>query len=836
LTIDELRLYKSLSNKAYNLCSANSLRHIDDIIDFYEKHKDFKLLRSCGVKTNTELISLVRDYKPEVRKTKEANELSVVTLHIRKNSLKANLLMQESNLLIEKLSVRAKNCIYSLTNSEKIDCWEFIGITEKPGFSFLDIRNAGEKTVKELIKFKTKLTDLIVKIGNQSIMPEDLICSELSKCLDYNFNDDYNFRKDLENKEIDLLFFVDNFILNSTQISIREKLIIIYLLKYNKETEASNYYALALKIGLSRERARQCVVEMKITFSKKFPYLKKLLKYCYRHNEFMAFGYWPIQSEKVHNSKNLVNIERNEKTLSRLLNLMDLDDHFIINDKIEFQSELGPVPYNKTAYLKERYFKLDYLVNKEFIKEEKLLGILQRVYNILIDRIPDDYFLNINDEDLNNDQKEFLIEIITNNFELKSIDKQIFIERNTLITATEIIYQIIEEENDLMTAEDIHEEYLKRFPDSSKPLSSIRSALGKDCFIYFRGNGPSRYGLKDWQEERGLIPGSIKGICQDFISKNDNPVHLFELEQHVIKLRDTNIKNISTNLKLDKNSKYIFYPGGFVGLSDKKYSNRLISSYKNPTPQDANTICSFIKNHWYYDYEKLINKFTQEFELKPIQVKHIVHMKCAESILRLKDDKVYYNMMEEDSLINNLFNSSSSFKIQGFNPYKVDLWKYRLLCRLIITTENSISLDNSHLEFNKYDLDKSDICSVLFYHKSFKSINAFLWRPSEIQDFSDSLRFSFSDEKNLKTEKISDSLFLHTFYLEQNSSFQLTIRNMLESNENIDNLYDISVYNIDGMRKMEAFSEIIYRTEQLTRKAIDLSEAERIYNLIKARN
>lgn len=841
MTLQELQIKEGLSNRAFNLCSDNDLKDIKDIVQFYKIHGDFKRLRRCGVKTSVELASLSQKYENIYEPSKdfinEENEFSEIIQKLKSDNIKSELLKQKANLLAEKLSVRAVNCILSFTESKTFDIWKFIDITMDTRFSFWDVRNVGTKTVKELTYFKSKVFDLLNDLGNQQITSIDLFCSELSVLLGYDFNNDDEFRLSLENKNIDLLYFIDNYFLSSKEVSKREKHIIISLLESNCENDLKTKYdILSNKIGITRERSRQILRKMENEFHRKYGFIKRIFEYCDNLKANISLDYWEIQLNDNTEQKPLNYLSRSDLTLSNLLKLLfDGESYFVINTTDKIKSRIGPSPYDRLTYVDYKYLKLHYLVSKRFIDKKILIGILEKVYTKLIDRVEKDFIYSFDNLSLSINQKQFVTKLVSDNFELEKRGLGVLIKRNTVFTASEKIEEILKDNNDLMTAEEIQDEYSELYPNSNKPITSIRGALNDERFIYFRGNGPSRYGLKEWEHERGLRPGSIKSICFDFINQKNDPVHLFELVQHVRKFRDTNMKSIFTNLKLDKKDAFTFYIGNFIGIKGKNYSHSLINSFKNPSPQDANHICSFLKNHRYYDYKKLIIKFTEKFDLKPIQVHHMVHTKCSEDILRIKDERIYYNMTEEDALVYKLFNDPTSFKISDFNPYKIDVDQRRLISRLVITTENKIILGDSLFEFSKYDFDQSELCSVIFYHKSLKQFIAFVWKTQETENIIKPKQFSFSYESGFKTEKLTNSLLIHRFCIDNINSFELAIKNSFGNDTFIDFNYDLSIFDVKGMSRIDAYSKIITTVEKEIGKTIDLLEAKELYELLEVK-
>ena len=91
--------------------------------------------------------------------------------------------------------------------------------------------------------------------------------------------------------------------------------------------------------------------------------------------------------------------------------------------------------------------------------------------------------------------------------------------------------------------------------------------------------GRSTFGLKEWENDNeGIKGGTIKEKVIELLLAAQKPLHISEISHEVNKCRNTNETSILTNLKIDKNNKFSFYPNQFVGLVDMDYELEVLNS------------------------------------------------------------------------------------------------------------------------------------------------------------------------------------------------------------------------------------------------------------------
>ena len=208
------------------------------------------------------------------------------------------------------------------------------------------------------------------------------------------------------------------------------------------------------------------------------------------------------------------------------------------------------------------------------------------------------------------------------------------------------------------------------------------------------------YGLKEWERTKNLKGGSIKQLCINYLESKSTPVHMLELSRFIIKNRETNQKNILTNLKLDPHHNFVYFKSNFIGLRKKKYKKAFIDSIKSFGGTKSAKVFEFLKNNIYYNYNSLINKFSLQLKAYPIQIEQSIIYGIQNEIIYKKDEKVYYNSVQEDFIINDLFKSIEDANILGYNPYRVSFNDEKIVLRVIQSLNNNVALLDSNFEFD----------------------------------------------------------------------------------------------------------------------------------------
>lgn len=137
MKIKEIYSHSDLSIRAYHVCVDLGIETLEELKSYYDRNKNFLAARNCGKKTNDELVGLL------------CEEIEVKTQVAQSNAdvdTKRNTTIKEIFDRFD-LSVRAYNVCLTLNLN---DLWDLTKYYNENG-GFLDAKNCGDKTNKELI-------------------------------------------------------------------------------------------------------------------------------------------------------------------------------------------------------------------------------------------------------------------------------------------------------------------------------------------------------------------------------------------------------------------------------------------------------------------------------------------------------------------------------------------------------------------------------------------------------------------------------------------------------------------------------------------------------------
>ena len=106
------------------------------------------------------------------------------------------------------------------------------------------------------------------------------------------------------------------------------------------------------------------------------------------------------------------------------------------------------------------------------------------------------------------------------------------------------------------------------YPNVTSSAEAIRSSCHRDANLIHFGRS-STYGFIVWENEYNIKGGTIRDIAEEFLLKHNTPKHIDEITEYVNRYRDTNAKNIYSNLKMETTNRFVF-SGALIGLKKKK--------------------------------------------------------------------------------------------------------------------------------------------------------------------------------------------------------------------------------------------------------------------------
>jgi len=113
----------------------------------------------------------------------------------------------------------------------------------------------------------------------------------------------------------------------------------------------------------------------------------------------------------------------------------------------------------------------------------------------------------------------------------------------------------------------------ERYPDEPITEGGIRSIVVRNKERFFSIGRTSTYGLRCWESERhDLKGGTIRDIVHECLTHSKVPLHIEDLTETIRYFRpETNVASVRQNLKLDVSGRFVFLPGGMVGLAGVSY-------------------------------------------------------------------------------------------------------------------------------------------------------------------------------------------------------------------------------------------------------------------------
>lgn len=848
-------LFKDLSPRASNVCKDNNIYSIDDLKAFVNHGGDLNLLRNCGRKTVLELNNLISETQKSIENknekgTKNGDILNEKYKNIQHNQFKKDCFDSDFKSLLNNLSVRSKNGYFKIVKNYRNDIDGFINEALFNDLDLGSIRNLGKKSISELDWFKKNIKYLIEEYAAKKIDKFDFIKVKTENLLGVSFDkieiSEHKFINSIKSKELDLVYFFDSYILNHSIKKYVDNLLLLRYLSPNND-KVNSLEKISKKVGLTRERVRQ--ISAKTSFNSKFSGLSNLLPFSYNIIDSLNQNYFKVEFPLNFVKKNLNFLEYNTSTLARILNVI-LDDYSVIYEGEELKaiSSHGEI-YKHDLYKSNRRIKVNYIFSKEFINKDLCLEVLNEIFHRTCFIIKEDYFYNpfLNFK-LSNQQEEFLNELITKNFNLSTSSKGVHFRRNSLVTNDELIVEVLRKFDKPILIDELHRQLRNYYPTKfkGKDVESIRSTIVryKEKFIYMRGakGRKTLYGLKEWERTKNLKGGSIKQLCINYLESKSTPVHMLELSRFIIKNRETNQKNILTNLKLDPHNNFVYFKSNFIGLRKKKYKKAFIDSIKSFGGTKSAKVFEFLKNNIYYNYNSLINKFSLQLKAYPIQIEQSIIYGIQNEIIYKKDEKVYYNSVQEDFIINDLFKSIEDANILGYNPYRVSFNDEKIVLRVIQSLNNNVALLDSNFEFDDnsfYDRGYfSKYRCLLIFNPSLSKYRAYLWYGALDIDKIE-LNFKLDDENDFSIYNIDTTVNVVDFRRNKINKFFAFLNVLIDSDMKYDEFVidgrsiNMNYLDIDNISELNAISKIISEALEKFNSEIDISEAREIYQRIK---
>lgn len=662
INIDTIKEREGISIRVYNVCIYNNLSSLREIAKYYLKNKNFLRLKNCGGKSNLELIRISESFISDKNNFFLLNENDIINFEnihetavneelVNENTLNSlsisqkivinNLITAEFNSLSKITAAQINRILkYDLSISNIFNQFFINNIETNKKFKLYSSKQGFYdfiKKIKEILELVTLFKDskeISIEIFNTFLVKEFSLDQQFLSNLwsNYNISDGIPIFKTLK-----LLIYIDKIFTNN------EKLIFFLSFNYFIDGKTLNITDISNKIKLSKERVRQLQKSVYKRIDNEFSFINGI--------EVEALNLYGIDftNDIVLIDKYIVNkINSTEGTnfnvnfINKVFSLLYKNKFTLIGDdrSITLNRNFNSIHTWENTYLIKSEFTLDFDFEKMVDNvSDKLAGkntddLVLHFQSFLLSFFNNDCFTSI-------DKISEICEcILFKEFELKIefIDNNIIIKRNSQKQIIDYVYALLKEKNKPQTVYELFDELEKREPGITKSSETLRSACQRDSNLIFFGRS-STYGLKKWEKELNLKGGTIRDIVEEYLKNENTPKHIIEITEYVNMYRDTNERNILTNIKLANSNKFIFYNQSFIGLEEKK-NNEDYLPYLNIPKFLGKTIKSEVKNKKNVDIQKFSKKLSSEISIPEFHTEMIIKNLVQNKYLNLENNYI----------------------------------------------------------------------------------------------------------------------------------------------------------------------------------------------------
>lgn len=580
-SLKKLFLCEDLSVRSYNVCIQANLKDASAIVLFFLEHGSFCGIRNCGQKSNKELVELSIKYKPIIN-----SERTICETHTENSITEKlqNLTIRQRNILnntidsqYRQLSVRSSNALNSYLNSN-ISTTGLIKLLSDVNLEIIELPNVGEKSAVELKTFISKIKSQITIISN--FEDEDQLTREL-------FNSYLTQRFDVPIAILSEIHFMNKFskglpLFKTLQILIdndiifdaRDKNVFKNGFNYFFNSPNENLAKIASKLKITKERARQIRKEIYDTLFDRFSFIKNL--------EFQALNLYGIDlSSGIIIIDNTIVNDINEKE-SNYFNSLFINKIFsiLLSHSFSLIGNEENIILNKTTRIGHNW-KTTYIIRTDLTNIFDFKTYIDNIANRLQEKNDNDYYFEFEAYLLEFAKNGFLEHaeeiircaeyILFSEFEIiLDTNERILFKRNSIKQVHEYAYEALEKLGYPSKVFEIHEKVINLYPDYETDENSIRASMTRQTGFVPIGRS-SIYGLKIWESEKNIRGGTIRDITEEFLLSHATPQHINKITEYVNRFRNTNSKNIYSNLQMEANNRFTFFAGLIIGLKNKQY-------------------------------------------------------------------------------------------------------------------------------------------------------------------------------------------------------------------------------------------------------------------------
>ncbi|MEG0124344.1 MAG: hypothetical protein RR665_02575, partial [Malacoplasma sp.] len=549
------------------------------IINLSQNSVDCKIENSLFLEKNSDIVYLIEKLNRKQRQ--------IINNHI--------------SILTENLTVRSRNAVLLFLDAEPNLILLKENVFSKLIFDVNSLKNVGETSIPELNEYFNEIKNFIKEVYRKSDENE-LLTLEIIFFLKSRFkNLDTSILLD---KQSSIFSLVEILIEKNCLLKDSDTIILKNTFKLYNDSVFLTLEDISQTINLTRERVRQIRNSLFTKFINKLQFLiffdkNTLLKYRLNYDNNSI-----IINEQTASFINSIDGTNFSKQFITLIISVILQNEFIIVGGIDDVLILK----DSNARFRHNWRNI-YLIKKEIYKSFEIEKFIEDIYFRRNDRNDETYkfnfksyltrFLKNEDYSIFDEIFPFCEKIISEEFSMfLNISEEITFERNTFKTLPEYAYEALEMLGKPSHISAINEQIKILKPDYENEIAN--TALSKSRgFISF--SRTSTFGLKKWELESNTIKGgTIRSIAEEFLLKNDKPMHISDISEYVLIYRpESNEKSILYNLKMEDNNRFLFFRQAFIGLKRKKYNESTLEILDENDRSEQRS--------WDENYQELIN-------------------------------------------------------------------------------------------------------------------------------------------------------------------------------------------------------------------------------------
>ncbi|MDR3669012.1 MAG: hypothetical protein P4L35_19455 [Ignavibacteriaceae bacterium] len=644
ISLEELAKRIPITILAQNICMRNGLTTLGKLNSYYYENKNtFKGLRGCGIRVESELVELLNKYFYQIKDVQnEVLSNKIVQTYKALTPFKKIALTHHIKYLLRTLSARALNGLNQQFGSSLFT--DLFNSILEAGFDFNSIRNIGEKTGNELNILRDKLilfVDFLKELDEKNLSKEYTKLILLSEFPNISDNSLHYIETIFDANGKIMLFKLINILITESVIFKSNEKSVFNLTYKLADLSTKSPNEIAKELNLTKERIRQLKINLENEVETYFEFILNLNKIDINNYEIENQSQFIVIDEnkiKIFNENEQVHY--NIKFYSIILGLFLKASHSLLGSSVIF---------GKRKTKNARRFKKCYLIEKSIFEKFNFEKFLEDVYLKLNEKNSDSYSLYFEgylfDFFIGDRNKLFIPtrdiceQILFHEFDL-IIDSNGFLllERTTRKLAYEYAYEILNDSNRLMTVDEIYTSIIDKYGELEITSASVRASLQRDKEHFMFIGRSSTYGLRKWEMEQiNMKGGTIRDIVEEYLNSENEPKHIFEIMKVVSKYRETNEKNVLSNIKLEDNERFCFHEGGFIGIRGKLYSTEKLNFTKLTGSRFTRV---FLRKFHNQKLQDVIDFYVSKYNYKPVQLLYMLQKKEALGEIKIVNDLI----------------------------------------------------------------------------------------------------------------------------------------------------------------------------------------------------